>query len=173
VIDERLETICQAYQRLGLKLASVANLESVEVFEKMYNFSLPEEYRRFVLEVGNGGDGPPHYGMFPVEKSDHGELGNVFDGYAPHLDFSLTDAWIWEGEDYDEAKVNEVHVRGHIYLGTDGCGMQHVLISSGVERGNVWMLTGEGVQPVFVEDIFEEDKRYTFLDWLETWVKKR
>jgi SMI1 / KNR4 family (SUKH-1) len=171
VIDERFETIRQTYQRRGLKLASVASEESVAAFERKYSIYLPEEYRRFVLEVGNGGDGPPHYGMFPVEESDHDELGRVFDGYAPHLDFPLIDAWVWEDEeDYNEAKVNEVHAKGHIYLGTDGCGMQHVLITSGPEQGNVWMIAGEGAQPVYVESSFSEERRYTFLEWLEAWL---
>jgi SMI1 / KNR4 family (SUKH-1) len=167
-LDERLENIRQAYEDRALKLGQVANEEAVEAFEKKYFIRLPDEYRRFVLELGNGGDGPPHCGMFRLEDADHDEMGRVNDGYAPQLDFPLTDVWIWESEDdYDEARVNDIHATGHIYLGTDGCGMQHVLITSGAERGNVWMIAGEGAQPIY----FDAEKRYTFLDWLEAWLQ--
>lgn len=63
--------------------------------------------------------------------------------------------------------MNEIHARGHLYLGTDGCGMQHVLITCGAERGNVWMISGEGAQPIY----FDEERRYAFLDWLEAWLQ--
>lgn len=166
-IKTRLENIRQAYRAKGLRLGPAATESDVVAFEKMYQISLPDEYRRFVLEVGNGGDGPPHYGMFPVEDSDHDELGRVAADFAPHEDFPLTETWIWEDKDYDEAHVNAVHAKGHIYLGTDGCGMQHVLMTCGSERGHVWMISGEGAQPIY----FDEEKRYTFLGWLEAWLQ--
>jgi hypothetical protein len=171
-LDDRLENIRRAYERSGLKLGVVASQESVAAFERKYTIDLPEEYRRFVLEVGNGGDGPPYYGMFRIEDADHDETGRIDDGYAPHLDFPLTNAWIWEDkENADEALLNQVHAWGHIYLGTDGCGIQHVLITKGAERGNVWMIAGEGAHAVFVETIFAKKRRYTFLEWLETWLE--
>ncbi len=169
-IDERLEHIRRAYQEKALKLGQAASEESVELFEKKYRIRLPEEYRSFVMGLGSGGDAPPFYNMFRLEDADHDELGRIYDGYAPHLDFPLTDAWIWEGEeDVDESLVGAVHTRGHIYLGTDGCGMQHVLITSGAECGNIWMISGEGAQPIY----FDEEKRYTFLEWLEAWLQGR
>src|SRR4051812_1446593 len=41
-------------------------LERVEAFESSYNVSLPEPYRRFLTELGNGGAGP-YYGVMPLE----------------------------------------------------------------------------------------------------------
>ena len=167
-LAKRLEDIRQSYKRKGLELKPPATEEVVQAFEERYKIRLPEAYRRFVTEVSNGCAGPPYYGIFPVGEADHDEMGRIYEGYAPYLEFPLCEAWVWEGdEDYDEARIDVIHARGHIYLGTDGCGIQHVLITSGPEQGNVWIIAGEGAQPIH----FDENRRYDFLDWLEAWLE--
>lgn len=91
-LQERLENIRQSYGSKGLELRAVATEEIVHAFEECYRVRLPEAYYRFVIKVGNGGDGPPHYGMFPVEDADHDELGRVYEGFAPRLEFPLREA---------------------------------------------------------------------------------
>ena len=51
---------------------------------------------------------------------------------------------------------------GCIFLGTDGCGMDWILIVNGPERGNVWMVCGEGVLPTV--------PKRDFLTWYEDWL---
>lgn len=169
-LEGRLERIRQAYQDKGLRLGAAAPLQTVKAFESKYGIRLPEEYRYFVLSLGNGGDGPPFCGMFPLEEADHDDLGKMPEGYAPSQDFPLHEAWIWEGEENpDEPLIEAVLSWGFIYLGTDGCGMQNVLITSGPERGNIWMLSDVGAQPIY----FDQMRRYGFLDWLEAWLEER
>lgn len=163
-ITARIEAIRAAYRERGLKLEPPASLETLQAFEQRYNIRLPEEYRRFVLSVGNGGDGTPHYGLFRLEDADHDEMGQVAPGFAPSAPFPLVESWIWEDDpDPDETLHRHVHDHGHVYLGTDGCGLEYVLITAGAEQGHVWVLTGEGASPA------EEDP-VGFLDWLEQWL---
>jgi hypothetical protein len=35
----------------------------ISAFEKRYHIELPQDYRLFLMEVGNGGKGPPYYGL--------------------------------------------------------------------------------------------------------------
>ena len=44
--------------------------------------------------------------------------------------------------------IEAVHRDGSLPLGTDGDGMDYVLVISGDSRGQVWLLTGEGAMPV-------------------------
>lgn len=141
-------------------LSEVAVLQ----FESRWDVRLPAEYRCFLLEVGNGGTGPPDYGLK--------RLGEVPDDYwraAPDVlrtlstPFPLTQAWIWEGEEEDEKPhLQDAIKNGKLVLGTDGCGMYWVLIVTGPERGNVWFESGEGVAPC--------RPSRDFLSWYEFWL---
>ena len=82
----------------------------------------------------------------------------------PHVQkpFPFSKTWVWEGGDLSEEGANEEIHSGSIYLGTDGCGMYWHLIVTGAERGNVWQICGEGLQPT--------DPKRDFLRWYEEWL---
>ena len=44
----------------------------VSAFESMHGVALPTEYRLFLTHVGNGGVGPPSYGLVSLAESDLG-----------------------------------------------------------------------------------------------------
>src|SRR3954471_13202596 len=75
----------------------------IEAFEGRHGVSLPEDYRHFITEVGNGGAGP-YYGLLPFAKDDEdrdGEGGGLVG--APGKPFPHTAAWnlpgsFWDGE---------------------------------------------------------------------------
>ena len=53
------------------KLNPPLPISVIEAFEERHRVSLPEGYRRFLTEIGNGGAGPS-YGVLPFGKDDDG-----------------------------------------------------------------------------------------------------
>ena len=144
---------------------------AVYAFEEANGVVLPEPYRTFVATVTAGGrhTGPPTYGLVP--------LGQLPDDWPPRLQidaaepFPLDEAWIWEGSENerdDGISIVDVLTRGFVPLGTDGCGMDWVLVVTGSQRGHIWLLTDVGAEP------FGREFGYTtgasgFLGWVEHW----
>ncbi|MEV4279027.1 SMI1/KNR4 family protein [Actinoplanes xinjiangensis] len=129
--------------------ASALGWPAVHAFEQRHGVVLPEPYRSFVAEVSDGSHaGPPEYGLLALGTlpSDYGGDGSRRDLTRP---FPLTEPWLWEGDDEepDEARLASVFDDGSIVLGTDGCGMNWHLVVTGVHRGQVWMVSGEGAMP--------------------------
>ena len=137
--------------------------EEVEAFESRYQIRLPDSYRRFLLEIGNAGDGPPHYGLRPLSRTIQKDNGEIL---RPQNPFPLKEYWVWEDdEEVDETLLDSVFLDGLLYLGTDGCAQDWVLIVSGEERGNIWQIADVGAQPCA--------PRLDFLSWYQHWLQGR
>ena len=55
----------------GYALGDPVSEDSVAAIEAEHGFRFPEDYRRFLIELGNGGAGPS-YGVFPLGMRDQG-----------------------------------------------------------------------------------------------------
>jgi len=156
---------CQMIERLhkkirerGLSLAPPLVLAEVESFESFANIRLPSDYREFLLKVGNGGSGPPEFGLFPLDQT----ISNADFVLSPSMPFPFTKAWVWEeGESSIEGSLDDVH-RGVLRLGTDGCGQYWTLVVLGPEHGKIWMQTDVGIQPL--------NPDMSFTQWYEAWL---
>jgi hypothetical protein len=62
---------CVGSEAHKFELAPTASLEDVEAFERARKLTLPEGYRRFVLEVGASGAGPFN-GLMPLARWEEG-----------------------------------------------------------------------------------------------------
>jgi hypothetical protein len=113
----------------------------VHEFEEAHGVFLPESYRAFITEVGNGCSGPPHYGLSPLGKVP-------IDSPVPSAEhwivlpdigkpFPFTRPWVWESGDESDEGVEADVTNGSICLGTDGCGLFWHLIITGPDRGGV------------------------------------
>jgi hypothetical protein len=170
-VDERLGRI---KTKMGVKTLMInPPLTEADIarFEAQHRLELPEAYRAFLLQIGNGGDGPPEYGI--------PKLGKIVTHKTRQTDahlracyqelrfvrepFPLVQAWVWEDEiDTDETVIHAARCHGHLYLGTEGCGLNWVLIVTGPERGLIWQIADEGAQPTI--------PRRDFLTWYEDWL---
>jgi hypothetical protein len=203
-LEERLAQVQRKVLRRGVRLDPPRSEREVADFGARIGVRLPEEYRRFLLEVGDGPreekvygrqltpeeletlgthrdrlayavepwhdrerrrrEGPPFYGLQPLERTvaDSGRH-----SFRPWLPFPLTDEWIWEDEREDEAgpdraRLEAVCYHGHLYLGTDGCGEDWLLVVTGPERGRIWNRADDGAIPC--------DPPADFLAWYERWL---
>ncbi|MGA9381111.1 MAG: SMI1/KNR4 family protein [Phormidium sp.] len=113
---------------------SEVEIKAVEAKNKI---TLPDDYRRFLLEVGNGGAGPG-YGLLELEVKEEGKKGNFLS-----QPFLLNKAWNYseflnpdeEFVDIDEDKL----MQGTIYLANYGCGISACLVITGYQRGKIWI----------------------------------
>jgi hypothetical protein len=159
------------------RLEPVLPESRVADFESRWRIHLPAEYREFITTVGNGGAGPA-YGLFPLEEAvGYRGTGLPVDfllspfpfqtAYNPYEDPKLSEYWEGcrkervTGEEYKARKLKEV--RGTLVLCHEGCGYLHLLVVSGVARGQMWLdatVSDGGYVPLGVG----------FLDWYEKWL---
>ncbi|BCM88409.1 hypothetical protein IAD21_00240 [Abditibacteriota bacterium] len=146
--------------QLGPKLSEVELAE----FEQTHRVRLPEDYRLFLHEVGNGGPGPyragagPYYGLEPLQDAvEECDLSQPFplvkaQAYSP------------EGGIENEVEVSNERDEyfGLLKLSEQGCGMAWYLVVNGPTYGLVWDGLGIAFEPTGL----------TFSQWYRRWVEK-
>lgn len=170
--------------------------KSVRDFEELHRIALPDEYRSFLLRIGNGGAGPG-YGIFKLGELDDGfdhAAWRENDGFVgilskpfPHrgpwndlfgkpvYDESREDDLEWEDEyqrqlDAWENRYWDVaNINGAIPICHLGCALRQWLVLTGPEAGTIWSdyrADDRGLIPV------EEEgrARVTFLRWYRSWL---
>jgi hypothetical protein len=161
VVTDRIAAIRTKLAAANKSLRPVLTADELAAFEHRHGGTLPAEFRRFLAEVGNGGDGPPEYGLVPLGNDPEGEQywRKLPDVRKP---FPFTAGWCWEdGEKSTEGTKKQAR-HGCVCLGTDGCGMDWVIVVTGPARGQVWQVCGEGVVPT--------EPRRDFLTWYADWL---
>jgi hypothetical protein len=175
------------------KLNPPIALKELEGFESEHRIKLPEDFREFLLTVGNGGAGP-YYGLFPLgffDGSGHAlESWKAGDGFAGRLNEKFPHAGAWNfaeeefeppeftNDDDEELWHNNQDCRywaPHLVDGSfpichQGCAYRNLLVVSGPERGNIWLdaRAGDGgITPVSAHS----NQRVTFLEWYCSWLQ--
>jgi hypothetical protein len=152
------------------QLGPVLSVAQVAAFEARHRIALPEDYRSFLIEVGDGGAGP-YYGLYRLDRTDlpdwaEDELAEDFLATP----FRLHDRW----NPYQDLTQDEYFsprwVKGSLALAHFGCGDLVRLVVTGDRRGQVWQ-DGRGgdygiwpVAPSFGD---------WYLDWLKSWSGNR
>lgn len=141
---------------LGIEMGDRLSEEEIVRFEEQHCIRLPQAYRVFLKEVGNG-----------CSMINDFQLHSLSDMKAQDLSqpFMLEDEWIWEDDDTEEAdlaKIMDARLKGQLELIDIGDGMSYNLIVTGQRRGEVWNFADVGVQPCC--------ERQDFLGWFELWL---
>ncbi|MGH3209891.1 MAG: SMI1/KNR4 family protein [Trebonia sp.] len=135
----------------------------VTAFETRHGVSLPEDYRAFLLEVGDGGAGP-FYGLFRLDRSDLSGwndsdlLPGFLAGTFPH-----TRPWNELDDEVQDEHVDPTPILGSLNLSHQGCGYMVRLVLNGPQRGTLWQdgrSSDMGITP------FAPDFPTWYLRWL-------
>ena len=154
--DAVLVHIKEEIKLQDIKMGPVLSEEEIRSFEQTHQITLPEGYRRFLLEVGNGGHMFGHYRFLPLGAKREVE------NYAEP--FRYEEYWVdWEElEDGEEPPFGNPFTSGTLELIDIGCCQTFQLVITGPCRGEVWHFCEMGVQPCC--------QRQDFLGWFERWL---
>ncbi|MFB9079946.1 SMI1/KNR4 family protein [Flavobacterium procerum] len=149
-------------------------------FEKDYEISLPECYKAFLLNVGNGGKtseksaAGPGYGIFTLGKNiaefvysnpkkflkqDCRIHPKMSDDFWKELNKKIDENISDEEFEYELGKI----FSGILPIGTEGCTYYYGLVLNGEFKGRVVNIDIDRRKPYFA---FETN----FLDWYERWL---
>jgi hypothetical protein len=163
----------------------------VRAFERLHAIRLPLDYRRFLIELGNGGAGP-FYGVHPLGAFDgaHGEL-EAWGDFVGSLarPFALREPWndlagrpddaLSDRDEKEyERRLDAFERRywhpsvmdGAFPICHKGCALRIWLVVSGDEAGMVWCddrADYGGVAPQLTHD----GRRATFGAWYIEWLE--
>ena len=150
------------------KLAAPAGEEAIQEFEEQQGIRLPEEYRDFLMLVGNGGAGP-YYGLYGLKalKEDLSDShGGVMEEPVIYPKMS-EEEWDRMADPEGRRKGEEVHpYAGILPIGTQGCTLMTGLMLAGPYRGQVVYYDEDFCGPPF----FAREKG--FLEWYERWLRE-
>lgn len=181
-------------------LNPVLSDSEISAIESRYEIKLPDDYRWFLLNIGNGGAGP-NYGILTLQESIYEITSNLDedeDNTISHKEYLSTP--FERPMTLERSKRMHYFVEGMIPVSDAGCCMYYHLCISGSEYGNIWFWSNDNVwrpvphpddRPTFPENAKYGTKEYgevyntwyshlldekhtyrnSFMDWYQLWLK--
>jgi len=149
-----------------------ASMEEVRAFEQEMHLTLPDNFVRYLTELGNGGLAPD-YGIYSLDElRKHNPNAAKRSEYPPMIGGGLSDdEWqaftkaYEEAEDTSNEQTAELKARllaGGIFIGTPGCTMNTLLMCKGAAAGQIVTIDFDYI------DWYTHDPAggWTFEDWM-------
>ena len=163
-INAALDRIRDKLARAGKSLNPPAAEDEVVEFEEEFAIQLPPDYRAFIVQLGDGGDGPD-MGLRPLWESAFDPIefvrlpGDLFaeSSRIPTDFIRVHDSGAARASDPKE------EIRGWVTLCEDGAGIVKALCVHGRDYGRVLRVEGDNCD-VFLS-YFDD-----FLGWYEAWL---
>lgn len=171
----------------GYELNPAFSEAEIQEFETEQGVRLPDEYRQFLLRVGNGGAGP-YYGLFQLGEMDDGFEQGPWDDFIgdlaspfPHLaawndltgkpddDAEMDSEYDARLEAFDQKYYDPRLVDGAIPICHLGCAQRHWLVITGPEAGNVWCDERADYKGLFPLQT-RGKQRVRFFEWYRDWL---
>jgi hypothetical protein len=146
-------------------------------FENQHRCRLPQEYREFLMHVGDGGAGPEN-GLFRLGEHlpGSGHEGCMEDAVALSTPFPQSGSWNElppaDSSSFDEIYFSPRHADGSLLISDRGCALWTRLIITGPSAGQIWYdsrADHAGLYPLTRAD----GTRLTFLVWYLGWITPR
>lgn len=167
LIKHKLDLCRQKDKRWGraaYRMGRCISESDVRRFEKQYAIELPDDYRTFITQVGNGGPGPCDrlqgceatrqdslkYLSKPFPHSRLWNLPRAYFDNVPDTDDDEKQSWA-RYEDYLMQYWDPAHIQGALPFCDQGCNHCLLLVLNGPERGTVWTderAENAGVMPI-------------------------
>ncbi len=164
-------------------LGEPLSLDDIKANEANFNINYPEEYRRYITEVSNGGPSPYNgfyplaSGLEPFDYENYSYIKNNPDHYSRIFPFNNSDVIDFlikdsSGEQAPPFIMNQTH-GGYLFLAEYGCGGFFIMPIQGEQAGTVWFLQemDDDSYHIYPRYIIEgnQAKQFDFLDWIEDW----
>lgn len=190
-LKEHIEIIKNKLQQLQIVnktpyLQRCLSENDIAKFEKKYDIQLPEEYRLFLLEIGDGNNEiGPGYGLYSLNKASKYSEWHDFKSHITTPFFFEKD-WLCDkqyakeltreylqdtyGKEYKKLiydippKVGDSD--GSMILCHYGCGDFGQLVIKGSQKGKVWNNNVSSASGMW-------NTNKNFLEWYEEWVNER
>ncbi|MEA9412223.1 SMI1/KNR4 family protein [Flavobacterium sp. PL02] len=162
-------------------LGEVVNAEDILKFETEYNVELPNCYKAFLMNIGNGGESfsssaaGPFYGIYPLGKNVNDLIYENTKEYLkgdcilyPKMSDEYWDDSIEKieedaiSDDDYEKELGKIY-GGILPIGEQGCSCYHAIVLNGDFKGRVVNINSERYNPQFTFEL-------NFLDWYERWL---
>ena len=170
------------YERNRQEVEFNPYLPDVEIaaFEQRFSISLPDDYKYFLSEIGNGGFGCG-YGLKPLNETvcDWKLHNKPFINLA--RPFPYTEAWNeewinaidWDNDERPTLYQNDnymdvCHISGCLQIAHYGHGCTYLLVVNGSEKGNVWFDGRADYSGIFPE--LADGKKQMFIQWYINWL---
>lgn len=180
-----LKTLDNQYKVFGAKdhkyeLNPCLTEFEIKSIENFTEIPFPEDYREFLLKIGDGGAGP-HYGIYRINKAINFNYKDYYSFPFPFEKFwdelndpeelvqQLVHNEYYRDEFNDEDYEDDNYIRGAIPICAEGCGHMTMLVISGKERGNMWgdsRCSSGGIYPLSSIN----KTRLSFIEWYEKWL---
>ncbi len=152
----------------GYAMAPVADLSLVESFEQALGRRLPEDYREFILTIGNGGAGPG-YGFDGLSYNDISQIEDYKQPFDLN-DFKRDGEFMKyeDGTEFQGVDYSGDLRKGCKFLYTEGCAIDSYLILNAVEEQHVGKIITFAYTPLAIGRSFIDD----FMPWLNWLVEQ-
>ncbi len=149
------------------ELSEPASEEAIQRFEEQQGIRLPEEYRDFLLLIGNGGAGP-HYGIYGLEELEDEISDSDYHVKEKAVIFPKMSDEDWDriADPWDRREEAVCPYDGVLPIESQGCTLMTGLILNGPYRGRVVYYDVDLCATPF----FMREKG--FLAWYRRWLRE-